>query len=219
MEPTRTKGRAQVLNGLGSAVITEIRVFNYTIHQKTTNECLTEDSVTMLKDQQQQQKTCSSTQTSTQYAHTNIYSRFYQNINTISWYVQTSVTIWLNEHLSSMTSHSEAFGGPLVLIKTGTSFSTQLWHNLKASQLAAKQLVFLLVSEDTQFQRNKVTQETYGPPKELLQCQNALIVCFSRKAGWFFLLLCPYCYCLSLCQYVCLFSDNAAPIISHSCLV
>lgn len=110
----------------------------------------------------------------------------YPNMNTVCSHKQTSVTLWLNEHLSSVTSHSEAFGGPLVLIKTRTSFSTQLWHNLKAPQLAAKQLVFLLVSEVTQFQRNKVTQETYGPPKELLQCQNALIVCLSRKAACFF---------------------------------
>lgn len=49
----RTKGRAQLLNSLGSAVITEAGMFNYAIHQKVTSGCLTEGSVMMLKDQQQ----------------------------------------------------------------------------------------------------------------------------------------------------------------------
>lgn len=128
----------------------------------------------MLKDQQQQ-ISCSNTQTSTLYSHSYIiYSIFYQN-NTIIWCVQTSVTLWLNEHLSSMTTYSEAFGGPLVLIKTRTSFSTQLWHNLRAPQLTAKQPVFLLVSKVTQFQENKMTQETSEPLKELLECSHCSI--------------------------------------------
>lgn len=42
--------------------------------------------------------------------------------------------------------HSDIFGGPLVLIKIRKSFSARLWHNLGASQLAAKQRVGLVGS-------------------------------------------------------------------------
>lgn len=41
---------------------------------------------------------------------------------------------------------SDVFGGPLVLIKTRKSFSTRLWHNLGAPQLAAKQRAGLVGS-------------------------------------------------------------------------
>ena len=47
------KARSKLLNGLGPAVITEIRGFHYVIYQKIT-ECLTEDGVTKLKILQRQ---------------------------------------------------------------------------------------------------------------------------------------------------------------------
>lgn len=99
---------------------------------------------------------------SIQYTHTNICTMI---SNTLGLCLQTCETLWFTEHLSSMTSHSKAFGGPPVLIKTRTSFSTQLWQNLRPPQLDAEQHVILVVTEVTQFQRNKVTQEAFSPPK------------------------------------------------------
>lgn len=86
--------------------------------------------------------------------HTNtVYSAFYRNINTPGCRVQTSRSVRLNEHLSSVTSHSEAFRVPLVLIKTTTSFSTQLWPNLAALPLAGNRLRFTVASEDTMLEK------------------------------------------------------------------
>lgn len=142
------------------------------------NKCLTEDSVTMLKNP-----------TPTTWIQ---YCVVYQNINTIIWCVQTPVTLWLSERLSSMTPHSKAFGGPLVLIKTITSFSTQRWHQLRASQLAAKQLVFLVVSEVTQFQKS--LRRRLGLRRYCNNIHMLLIVQSSHEAACF-LLLCPrWCF-------------------------
>lgn len=52
------------------------------------------------------------------------YSSFHQRMTTLGWCEQTSRTLWLNEHPSSLTSHSESSGGPLVLIKSRTLNTT-----------------------------------------------------------------------------------------------
>lgn len=104
--------------------------FNYAIHQKITGVWQ------WAVEHCSKQTTHTTTRTSIQYTHTNICSAFYQNINTLGLCLQTSKSLRFIEHPPSMTSHSEAFGGPPVLIKTSTSFSNKTLAQPQTSSIS-----------------------------------------------------------------------------------